>query len=320
MQESLDTPGRAVPGAGAGEGVAACVACGVSALVPHLAVAGEPGDEGLVPTTDRFGTALSDIVRCRRCGHMQLERLPSAAELERAYAEAESGDYLAEEQGQRATARTVLDAIERHVPRGSLVDLGCWVGYLVSEARARGWDAIGVEPSEFAAGYARASLGLDVRTAQLLDAELPEDAFGAVVLADVIEHLPRPDEALDRIATLLAPEGAVAMALPDAGSRVARVLGARWWSVIPTHVHYFTRHSIRVLLERRGYRVLSIETSPKAFTVRYYLGRIGGYSPRLGRALVAGAERVGVAGSVWAPDFRDRMLVLARHERRPAGR
>jgi SAM-dependent methyltransferase len=297
------------PGAGA-----RCVACGASGLEPHLAVGGEAGTQGLIPTTDRYGTALSDIVRCRRCGHMQLARFPSDAELGDAYAVAASDDYLGEEAGQRATARVILDSLERRTERGRLLDVGCWVGYLLSEAEGRGWRGMGIEPSEFASTYARERLGLDVQTTDLMRADLPQGAFQAVVLGDVFEHLPRPDLALDRIAQLLAPEGVLAMGVPDAGSRAARALGARWWSVIPTHVHYFTRHSISVLLRRRGYRVLSIETSPKRFTVRYYLGRVGGYSPRLGRGLVAGAERLGVADRLWAPDLHDRMLVMARPE------
>jgi hypothetical protein len=59
----------------------ACAACGGTDLEPHLQVAGEMGDQGLIPTTDRFGTALSDIVRCRGCGHMQRERFPSDADV-----------------------------------------------------------------------------------------------------------------------------------------------------------------------------------------------------------------------------------------------
>jgi hypothetical protein len=58
--------------------------------------------------------------------------------------------------------------------------------------------------------------------------------------------------------------------------------------------------------------VVEQDTQPKAFTVRYYLSRIEGYSPAAGRALVRVAERVGVADRLWAPDFRDRMLTIAR--------
>jgi SAM-dependent methyltransferase len=293
-----------------------CAACGARELSAHLNVSGELGAAGLIPTTDQFGSALGDIVRCGRCGHMQLEPMPAEAMLADAYAEAASEDYVGEERGQRETARRALARIERHrrgdarAPR--LLDLGCWVGFLMAEARERGWDPLGVEPSEFAAAYARDRLGLEVINAGLFDAQLPAGSFGAVTLGDVIEHFTDPAQALGRIRELLADDGLLWMALPDAGSRLARVLGRRWWSVIPTHVQYFTRGSVATLLARSGFTPLEITTAPKAFTVGYYLERIGGYSPAVSRALAAGAARAGVDGRLWAPDFRDRMAVIAR--------
>jgi SAM-dependent methyltransferase len=301
--------------------VSLCAACGASGLVPHLKVAGDAGPDGLIPTTDRFGTALADLVRCTSCGHRQTDPMPADGELGRAYAGAASDDYVEEESGQRATARRALARIEHHLvpdphngaPRPRrLLDLGCWVGFLLAEARERGWEVVGVEPSQFASAYARDRLQLDVRTGELLTSPLPLRHYDAVVMGDVIEHLPRPGETLDRMAALLRPGGLAWMALPDAGSLVARGLGRRWWSVIPTHVQFFTRNSIRTLLERRGWTVLEIATAPKAFSVRYYLERIGGYSPPAARLLVRGARAAGIAERMWAPDFRDRMAVVAR--------
>jgi SAM-dependent methyltransferase len=297
---------------------ATCAACGGDRLEPHLKVAGDAGPDGLIPTTDSFGTALADIVRCRDCGHMQLERFPAEEDLSEAYEEAKSADYVEEERGQRATANAILDRIEAEVRPGKLLDLGCWVGFLPAEAQARGWVAVGVEPSSFAAQYAREELGVDVREGGLFEVELPEGEFDAVFLGDVIEHLPRAGDALDRIATLLAPGGVLAMAVPDAGSRLARMMGRRWWSVIPTHVHYFTRASISTLLKRHGYEVVEITTQPKTFSVEYYLGRLAGYSEGLGQSVVRGARAVGVADRLWTPDFRDRMLVIARRGPHPA--
>ncbi|HEX4109903.1 MAG TPA: class I SAM-dependent methyltransferase [Solirubrobacteraceae bacterium] len=288
-----------------------CVACGGSALRPHLRVAGEAGPQGLIPTTDQFGTALSDIVRCTACGHMQLEVFPSEERLSEAYGEAASEDSLAEEEGQRETARRLLERVEGRTARGTLLDLGCWTGFLLDEARWRGWKVLGVEPSEFAFSFAIETLGLEVRHAGLADVELPADHFQAVVMADVIEHLIDPGAALDRVSATLAPGGVLCLVLPDAGSRVARVLGPRWWSVIPTHVHYFTRRSLATLLRRHGFEVREVATAPKVFSVGYYLQRTAGYSPPLGRALVTGARRAGLSERLWAPDFRDRMLVIA---------
>ena len=292
-----------------------CAVCSSTNLESHLRVSGGIGSEGLIPTTDRFGTALDDIVRCLECGHMQLARIPSSEDLRESYSEAESFDYVDEERGQRATARRLLAEIEAVAPRGRLLDLGCWVGFLLSEAAALGWDAVGVEPSRFASEFARDRLGLNVRTEELFSQSRDRGDFDVVVMADVIEHLPQPGAALEHIKKALRPGGVIAMVLPDAGSRLARVMGARWWSVIPTHVHYFTRSSIQLLLAQRGYEVVRIGTAPKVFTVDYYLSRLGGYSDLLQRLATRVARGAGVADRLWAPDFGDRMLVIAAADR-----
>ena len=186
---------------------------------PHLRVAGEAGE--FVPTTDQFGVAMSDFLRCGECGHLQLAEMP---EVEHLYEDAASEDYEAEEEGQRATARAELARVERHAPgRGRLLDFGCWVGFLASEAGARGWQPVGVEPSRWAAERAR-SRGVEV----VDEADLGLASFEAVTMGDVIEHLPDPGATLDRLHALLAPGGVVWIATPDAGSRVARALGRRW--------------------------------------------------------------------------------------------
>jgi SAM-dependent methyltransferase len=292
-----------------------CAACGAPELVLHLRVGGGPGAQGLIPTTDAYGMALDDIVRCPACGHMQLAHTPGDDELLPLYEEAEADHYIEEEAGQRETAAAALDVIEAHVGRGRMLDLGCWVGFLLAEARERGWEVAGVEPSGFASAFARETLGLPVQRSDLFSADLPAGAFDAVVLGDVIEHLPDPGAALERIGGLLRPGGVLYLALPDAGSRLARGMGRRWWSVLPTHVQYFTRESLATLLRRHGFEPLHVATAPKTFSVRYYVWRLGGYSPLVARWLVRAARAAGVAERPWTPDFRDRMAVVARAPR-----
>lgn len=289
-----------------------CAACGSTLLEPHFRVRGEVGEQGLIPTTKQFGTALGDILRCRECGHMQLDDFPTEAELNAAYEKAASDDYVDEEAGQRRSAARVLQRTERYAGPGPLLDLGCWVGFLMAQARDRGWQPVGIEPSTFASEYARDRLGLDVRTDDLFTAELPLGHFDAVVLGDVLEHLTRAGDALERIAELLSPTGVLVLLLPDAGSRIARGMGRRWWSVIPTHIHYFTRHSAATMLRRHGYEPLYVATDPKDFTWRYYFNKGGGYLPWLSRKLIAAAERLGFADAMLTPDFGDRMVMIAR--------
>ncbi len=132
-----------------------------------------------------------------------------------------------------------------------------------------------------------------------------------IVLGDVIEHLVDPLAALEHIATLLAPGGVLYMTLPDSGSWIARRLGARWWSVLPTHLQYFTRDSLRVLLERAGYETLEITTAPKTFTIRYYFSRLSGYSPLLARVMTRFFKLDRLRRRPVDADFYDRMAVIA---------
>jgi hypothetical protein len=77
------------------------------------------------------------------------------------------------------------------------------------------------------------------------------------------------------------------------------------------HVQYFTRASMRQLLERNGLRVVDVASHPKVFTATYYAQRLGGYSPGLARAAVTLARGVHLADRLVAPDFHDRIQVVA---------
>jgi SAM-dependent methyltransferase len=227
-----------------------------------------------------------------------------------AYGDASDPVSLREEQGQVETARRALVDVERFVAPGRVCDLGCWTGSFLAAARERGWEAFGVEPSRWASERARAR-GLEVRTGELADHGLAGASCRLVAMCDVIEHLCDPGLALEVARELLEPGGALYLTLPDAGSVLARTLGRRWWSVLPMHLQYFTRPSLGLLLERHGFRVKAWRTHAKVFSARYYGERLGGYAPALERVAVGLMTRAGWADRPVAPDFHDRMAVIA---------
>lgn len=165
---------------------------------------------------------MASVVRCSTCKHMQVEGWAEAAELMQPGAEAVRDEELVKACGESHGGPRVLAALERHTHPGRVVDLGCRRGFP-------------------------------------LDADdLPPAGFDAAVLGDVLGHIPDPAAALDRVRELLAPRGALALTLPDAGSAFARLMGRRWWSLIPAHRHYFNRRSIEILLARHDFEVLEL--------------------------------------------------------------
>jgi SAM-dependent methyltransferase len=292
-----------------------CPVCGGTNGIARWQVTSTAAENGVDarafrPSADRFGETVGRVLACDACGHGSLAERPSAETLAAAYHDAADPETVSEEAGQQATADRALAWVETVVAPGALVDIGCWSGSFVAAADQRGWRATGIDPSTWAVERARAR-GLDVRLGEIADHGLPNGAWQCVVMCDVLEHLLDPAAAVATAAELLAPGGAYYVTVPDAGSRIARMMGGRWWSVLPMHVQYFTRTSMGRLLTDGGFRVVGIRSHPKVFTASYYAGRLGGYSPRLARAAEGLTRGLGVADRAVGPDFHDRMQVLA---------
>jgi SAM-dependent methyltransferase len=285
-----------------------CRICSGALDLLHPGTGSGPRAEGFSPTCHRPGEH-GDLFRCRECGTVQQPSLPAGGELHELYRSMEDDAYLDEEQGRRATSRRLLDLIGRYVPAGRLLEVGCGHGLLLDEARRRGYEVRGVELSASAAAYARDVLELDVRE-EPLEAVQPGEGFAAIVMADVIEHLDDPLEALDRCRDLLAPGGVLCVVTPDPSSLTARLAGSRWWGYLPAHTYLLPRLTLRELLSARGLVVSDDVPLVRTFSAGYWVAGLAERGGPLGAAL-SGVRRVlGDRGSL-SLSLGDERVVLA---------
>lgn len=262
------------------------------------------------PSSDEYGQLTATVVRCIGCGHCSVVEAPDEESVAAAYGDAVDDVTLREAPGQRATADRALARIEAEVRPGRLLDVGCWTGSFLEAAATRGWTVTGIEPSKWASSEAQRR-GSTVHNAAFEDVALEPESFDLIVSCDVVEHLADPASAVERMAGLLRPGGAVYLTVPDAGSRLARLMGRRWWAIVPMHLQYFTRSSMRLLLSRHGLEVRHVATHPKSFSLRYYAERMAGFVPGVGPLALRLVDRSRHADRVVAPDFGDRMEVIA---------
>jgi predicted TPR repeat methyltransferase len=145
-----------------------------------------------------------------------------------------------------------------------LLDLGAAGGHLGRAVRDRCAYLAGVEadpalPASCREGYD------DWRSTDALSAGAWNVPFDAVVCADVLEHLPRPEELLARIRQWLEPGGTLLVSLPNVANvtvRAALLLGRFPYAdrgiLDRTHLRFYTRRSARNLIEEGGFRVRAI--------------------------------------------------------------
>jgi SAM-dependent methyltransferase len=288
-----------------------CGICSGALQLRHRGAAATPDLAAFAPTCHVPGSH-GDLYACTSCGTVQQPALPAGAELHELYREMRDDDYLAEESGRRATARRLLDAIERHGTRGRLLEIGCGHGLLLDEARTRGWRVTGLELADASRAHARDVLGLDVRAGTLEELDPAVDGGAdAIVLADVLEHLDDPVAALDRCASLLADGGVLCVVTPDPASATARVAGRRWWALLPSHTYLVPGATLRGLLRAKGFDVAEDAGLRRTFSLGYWISGLGERSGPVGRALAA-LRGLRVARRPLTLSLGDERIVVAR--------
>jgi SAM-dependent methyltransferase len=152
-----------------------------------------------------------------------------------------------------------LPVLER-IREGPVLDVGCHTGEMLLALRSRGLEVVGLEPNPRAAAVAR-SRGLHVIESPIEEAELPAGRFRSVLLSQVLEHVEEPHVIVARAHETLAPGGTAFVAVPNAGSLLARLFGPDWahWHV-PFHLYHFTERALRKLLAHTGFRPTRVDT------------------------------------------------------------
>lgn len=181
-------------------------------------------------------------------------------------------DYAGLARSLRRTFAGRLRRLSLPAPGARLLDVGAAYGFAVAEARRAGWRAWGLEVSPAAA---RAAAGRPVLVGRAERTPFAAGSFEAVTLWDVLEHLPDPHAAVAELARLLRPGGRLALSTGDVGSLAARLSGRRWHLYsLPEHLFFFSRTSLRRLLEAHGLRVEWMRAEGARYTLGYLAERL----------------------------------------------
>ncbi|MBI5085601.1 MAG: methyltransferase domain-containing protein [Acidobacteria bacterium] len=156
--------------------------------------------------------------------------------------------------------------LEYLLPPARVLELGSGHGGFVSLLRLAGYDATGLEVDTAVAALSRGMFGIPVLAGTLESQELPAGSLDAVVMMDVLEHLPRPVETLAHCVRLLRPGGLLLLQTPcfDPGKGHAAMeknSDPFLRMLLPeSHLYLFSRKSAGALLSCLGLAECAFET------------------------------------------------------------
>lgn len=248
-----------------------------------------------IPSFYQFKGKNFDLVKCGSCGLCRVDPIPGESEIKEMYGDEYfqenwvsgrcSGSYPEIFAKRIGEYRAVAEAMERETrgPKGTLLEIGCAGGGFLDFAKARGWKVDGLEISAWGVKHSEEHYGIAVRQGDLVRTELPENAYQAVFMGDVFEHFSDPVVSLEKINRSLRDGGLIVCLLPMylsswtfgflrflCGTMRSFGVSKEFLVLIrleakeaavnpPYHIFEYSPVSIRRLLGKAGFRVLTVK-------------------------------------------------------------
>lgn len=217
-----------------------------------------------------------EIWKCAQCGFLFTQDAPSPEVIGRFY---QSEDYISHSDtrkgllnklyhfGRSFMLRRKCRSVIQHAGRskGNILDIGSGTGHFLHAMQIRGWDVAGVEPDAGARQTAHAAWKLEENQyAGIFDIpETKHGTFDVITMYHVLEHVPDLHAYLQKIFSLLKPEGLLVIAIPNAGSWDRQYYGAYWAAYdIPRHLWHFTPPAFERLMQSAFFRITGTERMP----------------------------------------------------------
>jgi 2-polyprenyl-3-methyl-5-hydroxy-6-metoxy-1,4-benzoquinol methylase len=228
----------------------------------HVAsVTGYPLYKPELPPTMRW-------VRCVACGHVFVDGYFTDEALRILFAESHAGQSPGQDvEATRYVSARMIEAVSafRGEPGGRWLDVGFGNGALLTTAAELGWDVAGLDLREESVRLLREA-GFEAHAVPLAKYRSTKP-FDVISMADVLEHMPFPKEALVHARALLRDGGVLFLSMPNSDSFLWDTLTKNgvnpYWAELE-HLHNFGRKRLCRLLEECGF-------APRRFgvSVRY---------------------------------------------------
>lgn len=223
-------------------------------------------------------SGMFNIVRCNNCGLIYINPRPTAGSILKLYEADYTPEGIVNVSLIRKTAnwkiivKGILYKLYGYIgnlPRkGKILDLGCGEGAILEILSKRGCEAWGIEPNPKAARICKKK-GLNVICSSLEEADFRDEFFDAVIMSQVVEHLPSPKRTLKEVNRVVKRKAKVYIYCPNVESYLSKLFGKYWhgWH-IPFHFYGFTKKAISELANDAGFKVTKIDTitPPHFFT------------------------------------------------------
>lgn len=210
------------------------------------------------------------LKHCETCGFITANIEVGHEELKRIYNRnyflgEEYLDYLADKPALQKNFTQRLSSIEENTHEEmEALEIGCAYGFFgeVFIKKFENATYTGLDIVLDAVNYGRQNFGLNLIMQDYLT-YISGRKYTHIFMWDVIEHLPRPDKFIEKISEETETGSELYITTGDIGAFLPKIQGQNWRMIHPpTHLHYFSKKTLTLLLEKNNFEVKSIVYKP----------------------------------------------------------
>lgn len=192
------------------------------------------------------------ILKCSKCDLIQLSGEPVV------YENVSSSSSFVSEQltdHRLSQLRNLIDMRTEDATKGSLLEIGCGDGHLLTKSKNMFSKSVGIEPTRRNAETAVQN-GLTVhQTLMHEDTHVEGAPFNYFCSFHVLEHVTDICSVLKGIRRNLSED---AVGIIEVPSTESAIINSRYGDFMPDHLNYFTENTLRLALEYNGFCVNKI--------------------------------------------------------------
>lgn len=237
------------------------------------------------------------IYECLKCGLLFTDPRPGKNEIGKYY---KSEEYYSHQENKTGFIPKLYESVKtvnlkkkykmatKGIAKGRVMDIGCGVGDFLHTMEQKGWETIGIEPSEEAKAIAKKRI-----KAQILDTEaqetLSDNSFDLITMWHVLEHVDDLHWQLNQLERLVKPNGRVVIAVPNYKSYDGVFYKEKWAAYdIPRHLNHFNQETLVRIFKNNN--LIHIKTE-KLIWDAYYISYMSENYKHHSSPLIRGAYR-----------------------------
>ena len=229
--------------------------------------------------TDHFVSGEKfDVATCDSCELRFTLEVPDAGNIGKYY---EAEDYVSHSNTKKGTLNTLYHYVRNYMLRrkakwvekhsglkqGRLLDIGAGTGFFGHTMHLRGWEASLIEQSEAAREFCLKNFSLqaseDINEFAQAHIQNHSKPYDVITLWHVMEHLPHPNDVMQKALTLLSNRGLLVIAVPNCDSYDARKYKEKWAAYdVPRHLWHFREEQMKTLATNNGFHIDTIKKMP----------------------------------------------------------